>query len=297
MISQTSGLLSQVLDINALQDNLEDAKVALLRRVEFKRTVDDVPFLRMTFSDINGQSIIGRMFNLEKFEEIGNAVQALTGRLVLIKFVCESREQGLRCNQVQRINEQTEQTLQELISDSRTSRFQSIWDDFAETLISLGIMADKSEVAQYSSFRDFSHESIYNGRAGGICDVLKWTCMSAIAASVPASTLHTFIAVVHTWILNQGSGETRVDLSKISFVSAAVTLLPNTGSQAEIMREYQLVSEFVSLFLGIAELRNANTELVWMLYKAYSKFTTVQALGASVPKGGIFVQNGVTYRK
>lgn len=297
MISQTSGLLSQVLDVNTLVDNMEDSKIALLRKVEFKRTVDDVPFLRMIFSDINGQNVVGRIFNLENFDKIGMATQALIGHLVMLSFTCESRDQGLRCTKIQRINEQTESTLKDMIADSRTSRFQSVWDEFVQVLVSLKVFDSPADAGEFSVFRGFSHATISNGQTGAICNVIKLTCMSAIAAGVPASTLKTFVSVVKVWCDNQVDGETRVDLAKISFVSSAVTLLPNEGTQAEIMKKYQIVSEFVSLFLGVAELRNAYTELVWNLFKTYSKLCTLNALAAAVPAGGIYKYDGVTYRK
>ncbi len=299
MISQTKGSVSAILDISALQDNCEDNKIALLRNVQHRTTVEGKPFLRMLFSDINGQTIVGRLFDVPNYKELGYALEANCGKYVQISFLTRGfdRDHSLLLNTVSSLNEEYAAEIEAQVKELHTLRFNSVWNSFVSSLVTIQVFSQDSDAVEYSIFQDYSDPEIYAGRVGGICDVIKWTCISSIAAGVPVSVLRAFLKVVKSKCLTQTSADSHQDIGKISFVNQATSMISENGSQIERIEEYNQIAEFTTMFLGISSVRSANTELVYNLYKSFSQYSTITKKVESLPNGSSFSQSGMTYRK
>ncbi len=299
MISQTQGSVSAILDVDTIQDNTEDSKVALLRSVQHRMTTEGKPFLRMMFGDVNGQIIVGRLFNVPNYQELGYALEANCGKYVSISFLSQgyAGDRSLLLKSVSSLKEEYAAQLEHQVKEMHTLRFSSTWSSFVNSLVTIKVFSQATDAVEYAIFQEYSDPDVCAGKVGGICDVVKWTCISGTAAGVPVKTLQAFLKVVKSKCLTQTSADSHQDIGKISFVNQATSMLDQTGSDIEQIEEYNLIAEFTTLFLDISSVRSANTELIFNLYKSFSQYSTISKKVESLPNGGSFSQGGMTYRK
>lgn len=86
MIKRT-GQLENLLDITTLELGQEYIKICYLHHVKEGRTEGtNSGFFRLYLKDINGNVIIGRMFNVASYEEKGLVILALKGKPVKVHF-------------------------------------------------------------------------------------------------------------------------------------------------------------------------------------------------------------------
>ena len=86
MIKRT-GQLENLLDITTLELGHEYIKICYLHHVKEGRTEGtNSGFFRLYLKDVNGNVIIGRMFNVASYEEKGLVILALKGKPVKVHF-------------------------------------------------------------------------------------------------------------------------------------------------------------------------------------------------------------------
>lgn len=290
MITMEQGLLSKVLNLDLLVDNMEDQKVARLRKVEFKYTADDKPFLRLHFGDIKGRACVGRMFDIPNLEKAGPAIEALSGGLVVISFRTGSdpAQSGLTVLSIAAVEANALEQLEQQLAESYTLNFSKSWNNFKDLLSKMQVITLDDQANAWSIFRMFSHESIANGTPGGICDVLSNTITAARCAGIRTKPLRIFLDVVAAWCANQNVASSMLNLSTLAFSQDALKKF--SGSDRE---ELLLGTDFVTMLMGNSKVSTPETRLIFNLYSDFKEYSDLTVRCARLPSGGFISANGI----
>lgn len=290
MITMEQGLCSKVLNLDLLVDNTEDQKVARLRKVEFKYTVDDKPFLRLHFGDIKGRVCIGRMFDIPNLDKVGPAIEALTGSLVLCSFRtgAEPLQTGITVLSISAVEANALEQIEQQLKESYTLNFSKSWTNFKDLLMKMQVITSDSQASGWTIFQMFSHESIANGTPGGICDVLSNTITAARCAGIRTKPLQIFLDVVAAWCANQNVASSMLNLSILAFSQDAIKKL-----SADDREELMIGTDFVTMFMGNSEVSTPETRLIFNLYSNFKEYSDLTVRCARLPSGGFISANGI----
>lgn len=300
MISmEKTDILQKFLNINTLLDNYEDIKIAKLRKVQFKYTVEERPFLRMVLTDISGKSVIGRMFDINTNSDIGSAIENLIGEFVYVEFYTQKSpvEYGITVKSVKSVSAEYSKELSDALADSYTYRFNNSWDSFNNTLKAAGLELSPDKTASWSVFRTFSDESIGGGTPSAICNVLSNTVLSARCAGVSMDVLVSFIDVVAEWCKTAQQSCTLANLQQISFCASVINKVQMDGDSVKARNKMLDVSDFIALISGTSKVCSPATKLVFELYKSFSEYSTLKEQCSGIPSNGFITHNGEVIRK
>lgn len=186
------GINGKCLDLAQIEDGTMDVRIMKIVKVVQKISMENVPYLRMTIKDINGNLIVGRMFS--KTTEFLSEWNSLSNSIVSARFTVNSYMGRLSLT-LEDIKK-PEQNIMALLNEDA---FDSTYELLGESLNNLNSLKCKNENLQrfYDELLDSTDftklfysfdEDVFLGKNGGEVGIL-----SLVADSLVSYKTHRLI--------------------------------------------------------------------------------------------------------
>lgn len=290
---------SKVLDLNMLTELTTDTKLAFLRAVSYRTTVEGRPFFRMVFMDVNGFSVIGRMFNINNYDKTGKIMNRYIGHVCLLDFDVEFPfgEASLSIKKISPVKADMES---ELLGVFKNGPLDLV---ALTNKYNLALRASLESVPTYLAeyvlsqntpeiFSTYSQDDICRGINGGIMKALT----DVLSSPVEPVAMAIFILALKDYCQPEMSSDAFGNLRTQTFITKAIL----TASMLETLEKEQghqpfnvklLMSDFIGLLTKTAIVFSPETKFIYDLYEAFVRHDDMKAHTDYLPKEG-FIQYG-----
>lgn len=294
---------SQLLDSNSLTEPRTDTKMAVLRSVSYRTTVDNKPYFRLIFMDANGFSVVGRMFNITNYEKTGKIMNQYMGHVCIIEFDVEFTfgEAELNVRKISAIKSETEPEVAKLFRSSPLD-LDSLCSDYIQLMRHIRDVMPEA-VQEYmdgssneTTFRVYSQDSIGKGATGAILDVI----VKVLQNDVDPLAALAFVNTLECYCRAPQQSDALTSLMLHNFITIAsleaaklCTLSDNLNN-----KDYKLlVSDFIGLLTNTATSVCPETQFIFDLYTTYARSSDMKARTRDLPTQGFIQYGKITLRK
>lgn len=301
------GVKSKCLDISTLSLGMEDIKFCKITKIIQKFTIENKPYLRITIKDINGKSIVGRMF--DDANGFLNSWRSWEKSIVLLHFSTTMYYDILSLNVIS-INLPDEK-MQALLNEES---FDSTNPHLEKAIIKLNSLnCTNNELIQFyndviksSIFDDlmyYSDEDILDNTNGGIIvllamvydDLLSYKEFELITSNELCAVMLALIIVQNAMIKDYNRS---IMLKNVSIMSKCLSALtPLTGNVKSLVTN--IVMSYCNLCLGITDNVSNLASMLNNVYNEKLKISKVLCImhNHTIKSGDCLDIEGIKYYK
>lgn len=277
----------------------QDKRLAVLRKVQFRNTVDGRPYIRAVFEDCNGYCIVGRMFNFEDVNSIGKVYTSLVGSLVYLGYEADYFN-GSLCLKIISI-----ESVSNEIAEKYTSAFVGKYN-LAEIRLSdccklLGTLPLSRELTDFcitycnlGGLMSLSDESVSKGLRGYILEIIYRVLQNK--DEVSCESIVAFIYSVITWFNTRKEVDAYSDDNVMLFIASMMDKRV-TSAAAGLTVLSSKISEFAALFSGNAKVISSDSFLLYNLYRVHLESSNIKVLENQLPLDGYCTYKSFTIRR
>lgn len=294
---------NQLLDSNALTEPRTDTKMAVLRSVSYRTTVDDRPYFRLVFMDANGFSVVGRMFSINDYEKTGKIMNRYMGHVCIIEFDVEFPfgEASLNIRKISAVKPETEGELTKLFRNSpldlddlcsKYSQLMSSIRDVVPQAIKEHMDGSSPEI----TFRAYSQDNIGKGATGAILDVI----VKILQNDIDPLAAFAFVNTLECYCRAPQQSDALTSLMIHNFITIASLEAAKLCTLSDELnnKDYKiLVSDFIGLLTGTSTSVCPNTQFIFDLYTTYCRSSDMKARTRDLPMQGFIQYGKITLRK
>lgn len=286
--------------LNSLSmQNSRDKRLAVLRKVQYKTTTDGRPFVRASIEDINGYVLIGRMFDCQNQDAVGNVFTPLIGKLVCIDFDIDyyNGSMCLRINDIEHVDAETARKASSLFTgmyNFAESKLRECNSLLSEVQMSEGVKHFYDTYCNVSILLSVSDESLACGLRGFAVNILyNILCLSS---SVSSEAIVAFIYSLLVWFKTRQPAEVNTDDCALLFIASMMDKRVDAAA-AGLFSLADRLSEFAALFSGKAKVISADSYFLFNLYKLLSETSNIKVAERRIPPSGFCSYKDYTVRR
>lgn len=279
--------------------NGKDTRIAIMRKVQYRTTKDGKPFIRANFEDINGYIVVGRMFDFNDINKIGEAFNRMVGNLVSITFETDYFNGSVYLSLIE------VKSIPDMVAAQFASFFVGKYNMAEERLRQCNtLLATKGFSPELSEYRSTycnlnvltaaSDETISNGLRGAIIDVVYRTLVAC--SSVSNETILAFLTVVLTWVYTRQELDSSVDENSMFFTASLAEKILTCKSKGMLALANKL-TELACMFTSTGKTISADTFLIYNVYKTFVENSTIAVIESHLPADGFCAYKNFTLRR